>query len=52
MKYQIKGLLIGVPKHCNLYYVISTVYKKQIPKWFANKYNEVNKETWSEQIEN
>ena len=31
------------PKHCNLYYIISTKYEKQIPKWFALKYTEVDK---------
>ena len=52
MKQYEKGLLSGFPKHCNLYFIISNVYKKKVPKWFAFKYNEVDKELWSSHIDN
>jgi hypothetical protein len=51
LKLYIPGLLHGFPKHCNLYFMISTVYKKKVPKWFAHKYNEVDMERWRERIE-
>jgi hypothetical protein len=46
-----KGLLNGLPKHCNLYYIIHYVYGKDIPEWFAIKYNDVDKEQWQKYIE-
>jgi hypothetical protein len=49
--FTIAGLLTGLPKHCNLYWVISRIYEQNIPKWFANKYNDVDKELYKNYIE-
>lgn len=45
------GLFISIPKHCNLYYLIVNVYNKTIPKWFADKYSEVDIDDWISHIE-
>ena len=46
------GLLRGIPKHSNLYYIISIVYNQKVPKWFATKYNDIEEKIWEEYIEN
>jgi hypothetical protein len=37
------SFLGGFPKHCNLYYVINNIYHTNVPKWFADKYTDVDK---------
>ncbi len=42
----LKSLLGDLPKHCNLYFAITYMYKKKVPKWFVHKYTEVNIEKY------
>ena len=46
------GLLNSVPKHSNLYYVIVEIYNKKVPRWFADKYTDIEPDRWSEYIDN
>ena len=46
------GLFIGLPKHSNLYYIIVEIYNKKVPKWFADKYTDIEPDRWSEYIDN
>lgn len=43
------GLLGSIPRHSNLYYIVCK-YKKMIPRWFADKYSDKEKERWDEYI--
>lgn len=47
----IPGLLYGIPKHSNFYYVIVNVYNITIPLWFAKKYTDIEPDCWTEYIE-
>lgn len=38
----IEDLFSGSPKHDKLYYTINNLYGKKIPKWFAERYPNVN----------
>jgi hypothetical protein len=46
----INGLLHGLPKHSNLYCII-VEYDKTIPKWFSQKYTDIEKNIWDDYIE-
>lgn len=50
-KTKMEGLLHGIPKHDNLYYMISVVFNKSVPKWFALKYTGIEEGKWSDVIE-
>ena len=44
------GLLYGLPKHSNLYCII-VEYDKTIPKWFSQKYTDIEENLWDAYIE-
>lgn len=35
------GLFGGMPAHCNFYHILARQYQKTIPKWFQEKYSNV-----------
>ena len=45
-----RGLLHGFPKHSNLYCII-VEYDKTIPKWFSQKYTDIEENIWDDHIE-
>ena len=45
-----RGLLGGLPKHSNLYCII-VEYEKTIPKWFSQKYTDIEENIWDDHIE-
>jgi hypothetical protein len=44
------GLLHGLPKHSNLYCII-VEYDSTIPKWFSQKYTDIEENIWDDYIE-
>ena len=45
------GLLYGLPKHDNLFYVIVCIYNNTVPLWFAKKYTDIEPNVCNKHIE-
>ena len=45
------GLLGGIPKHDNFYFVLIETYGKKVPRWFFEKYTEYNNDSeWKQSL--